>query len=65
MAISNKKKYKKNALKKCNKIICAGREEISVLKNVFKISELNIEYMINPQNLSLFKNVKSKKHVKN
>ena len=50
-----RKNIKKNALKKCNKIICAGREEISVLKNVFKISELNIEYMINPQNLSLFK----------
>ena len=50
-----RKSIKKNALKKCNKIICAGREEISVLKNVFKISELNIEYMINPQNLSLFK----------
>jgi glycosyltransferase involved in cell wall biosynthesis len=50
-----RKGIKKNALKKCNKIICAGKEEISVLKNVFKISELNIEYMINPQNLLLFK----------
>ena len=50
-----RKNIKKNALKKCNKIICAGREEISVLKNVFKISESNIEYMINPQNLLLFK----------
>ena len=50
-----RKNIKKNALKKCSKIICAGKKEISVLKNVFEISESNIEYMINPQNISLFK----------
>lgn len=50
-----RKNIKKNALKKCNKIICAGEKEISILKNVFEISESNIEHMINPQNISLFK----------
>ena len=50
-----RKNIKKNALKKCSKIICAGKEEISILKNVFEIPESNIEYMINPQNILLFK----------
>jgi len=50
-----RKMLKKKSLKMCNKIICAGREETSVLKNVFKIPESDIEYMINPHDLSLFK----------
>ena len=50
-----RKNIKKNRLKKCDKIICAGQEEMLVLKNVFKISDSKIEYMINPQDLQLFK----------
>ncbi|RZD44074.1 MAG: hypothetical protein CXT78_07165 [Thaumarchaeota archaeon] len=50
-----RKNIKKNRLKKCDKIICAGKKEISVLKDVFKISESRIEHVINPQDLQLFK----------
>ena len=50
-----RKQIKKSALQKCDKIICGGREEIEVLKNVFKIPNSKIEFMINPHNLDLFK----------
>mgnify|MGYP005628842021 CR=1 FL=1 len=51
-----RKKIKKSALQNCDKIICGGKEEIEVLKNVFKIPNSKIEFMINPHNLELFKN---------
>ena len=50
-----RRRIKKNSLKNCNKIICAGKDEIEVLKNVFKIPVTKIEFMINPHNLELFK----------
>jgi len=50
-----RKKIKKSALQKCDKIICSGKEEIEVLKNIFKIPNSKIEFMINPNNLELFK----------
>jgi len=50
-----RKIIKKRSLKKCDRIICAGKDEISVLKNVFKIHESKIEYMVNPHDLNLFK----------
>jgi len=51
-----RKKIKKEALKKCNKIICTGKDEINVLKNIFNIPDSKIEFLINPHNLELFKN---------
>ena len=50
-----RKNIKKNSLKNCSKIICSGKDETEVLKNVFGIPESKIEFMINPHNLSLFK----------
>ena len=50
-----RKWIKKKSLEKCTKIICSGKDEIDVLKNIFRISESKIEFMINPHNLSLFK----------
>lgn len=50
-----RKIIKKYSLKNCNKIICSGKDEIEVLKNVFNIPDTKIEFMINPHNLSLFK----------
>jgi len=50
-----RKTIKKKALQNCDKIICGGKNEISVLKNIFKIPESKIKFMINPYNLSLFK----------
>ena len=50
-----RKTIKKHSLKNCNKIICSGKDEIAVLKNIFKISKSKIEFMINPHDLSLFK----------
>ena len=50
-----RKTIKKKSLKKCDKIICAGKDEIKVLKNIFDIPNSKIEYMINPHDLSIFK----------
>ena len=46
-----RKWIKKKSLEKCTKIICSGKDEIDVLKNIFRISESKIEFMINPHNL--------------
>ena len=51
-----RKRIKKDSLEKCNKIICAGKDEINVLKNIFDIPDSKIEFLINPHNLELFKN---------
>ncbi len=50
-----RKWIKKKSLQNCNKIICSSKDEIEVLKNIFKIPDSKIEFMINPHNLSLFK----------
>jgi len=50
-----RKNIKKKSLKNCSKIICAGKEERDVLKNVFGISESNIEDLVNPHDLTIFK----------
>ena len=51
-----RKEIKKNSLHKCDKIICSGKNEIKVLEEKFKIPEENIEFLINPIDLSKFKN---------
>ncbi len=51
-----RKRIKKNSLENCNQIICAGKDEINVLKNIFDIPDSKIEFLINPHNLELFKN---------
>lgn len=50
-----RKTIKKNALKKCDRIICAGKDEIKILKNIFDIEDSKIEHMINPHDLTIFK----------
>lgn len=50
-----RKIIKKSSLNNANKIICAGKDEIETLKNIFNIPETKIEFLINPHNLSLFK----------
>jgi glycosyltransferase involved in cell wall biosynthesis len=51
-----RKRIKKKSLENCNQIICAGKDEINVLKNIFDIPDSKIEFLINPHNLELFKN---------
>lgn len=50
-----RKNIKKKSLKNCAKIICPGKEERDVLKNVFDIPESNIENLVNPHDLTIFK----------
>lgn len=55
-----RKNIKKNALNKCNKIICSGKQERKILKDIFCIQNSKISEIVNPVNLSLFK--KRSKH---
>ena len=49
-----KKTIKKNALQKCDNIICSGKDETKVLEKKFGISKNKIKFLINPIDLSLF-----------
>jgi glycosyltransferase involved in cell wall biosynthesis len=50
-----RKNLKEKSLNKCNKIICSGKNEISVLKEKFKIPESKILHMYNPIDTNQFK----------
>ena len=53
-----RKTIKKNALLKCDKIICSGKDEIDILKNEFNIPENKILHMFNPIDTDKFKSRK-------
>ena len=50
-----RKNLKEKSLNNCNKIICSGKNEISVLKEKFKIPESKILHMYNPIDTNQFK----------
>lgn len=50
-----RKKIKQLALRKCNKIICSGKDEIEVLQNIFEIPSEKISHLINPIDFNNFK----------
>ena len=50
-----RKYLKKKSLSNCDKIICSGKDEISILKEKFKISEKKIAHMLNPIDIEQFK----------
>ncbi len=50
-----RKIIKKNALNRCENIICSGKDEIKVLQDIFKIPNEKITYLANPINFDLFK----------
>ena len=50
-----RKNLKEKSLNNCNKIICSGKNEISILKEKFKIPESKILHMYNPIDTNQFK----------
>ena len=50
-----RKKIKKTALQRCDKIICSGEDETNVLQNIFNISEKKILKVMNPIDETIFK----------
>jgi len=49
-----RKLIKKNALQKCDHIICSGKDETNVLETKFGIPKNKIKFLMNPIDLSLF-----------
>ena len=50
-----RKTIKKKSLQKCDRIICSGKEESTVLENKFGIKKEKISFLINPIDLEQFK----------
>ena len=50
-----RKEIKKTSLKKCDKIICSGQEEIKNLENIFQIPNKKILEIMNPIDMTVFK----------
>jgi len=51
---------KKKSLKKCDRIICSGKDEMEILKQKFEIDEGKISHMFNPIDIKQFKPRKKK-----
>jgi glycosyltransferase involved in cell wall biosynthesis len=49
-----RKSIKKNALQKCDYIICSGKDETNILETKFGIPKNKIKFLINPIDLSIF-----------
>ena len=50
-----RKEIKKSSLKKCDKIICSGQDEIKNLENIFQIPNEKILQIMNPIDTTIFK----------
>ncbi len=50
-----RKTIKKNALNRCDNIICSGKDEVKVLQDIFKIPNEKITHLVNPIDFDLFK----------
>jgi len=49
-----RKTIKRNALQKCDRIICSGKDEANILETKFGIPKNKIKFLMNPIDLSLF-----------
>ena len=49
-----RKTIKRNALQKCDHIICSGKDETNILETKFGIPKNKIKFLMNPIDLSLF-----------
>jgi glycosyltransferase involved in cell wall biosynthesis len=49
-----RKAIKKNALQKCDRIICSGKDETNILETKFEIPKNKIKFLMNPIDLSIF-----------
>jgi len=49
-----RKSIKKNALQKCDHIICSGKDETNILETKFGIPKNKIKFLMNPIDLSIF-----------